>query len=139
MCVCVCVCVCVWLRRSLLVFGSRFSLHSSTQMAVAFVTRQYMTKVMDQTDKDICAREFRAVQACKKPLQLVVMEPEMRDTKTWTGLLILYGSSLYEDLTADDRAANVAAAVLKKINPNAEVPQGSGNRQQQQQQRQQAR
>jgi hypothetical protein len=95
------------------------------------VTRQYMTKVMDQTDKDVCAREFKAVQACQKPLQLVVMEPELRDTSTWTGLLILYGSSLYEDLTSDDKTADVALAVLKKINPNATVPDGFGNRQQQ--------
>jgi hypothetical protein len=106
-------------------------------MAVAFVTRQYMTKVMDRTDKDVCAREFKAVQACKKPLQLVVMEPELRDTKTWTGLLILYGNSLYEDFTVDESTAAVAAAVLKKVDPSTTIPQGFWSRHQQQQQQQQ--
>mmetsp|Transcript_7241 Transcript_7241/g.10229 ORF Transcript_7241/g.10229 Transcript_7241/m.10229 type:complete len:478 (+) Transcript_7241:96-1529(+) len=68
---------------------------------VVFITRKYMEKVAGDDAGDNCQLEFNYA-AWKKgnnKIVPVVMEPEVRDTRTWTGQVDFHlGGQLYVDL-----------------------------------------
>ena len=64
---------------------------------LVFVTDEYRKKVNGNNDRDNCKYEFKYA-ALMKPENMVavVLEPEMRDTKIWGGMLgATLGSNLY--------------------------------------------
>jgi len=72
----------------------------NTKCVVVFVTRRYMEKVAGDNAGDNCQLEFdyAAREKTKTKMVPVVMEPEVRDPKTWLGLVKFHlGSQLYVD------------------------------------------
>jgi len=76
---------------------------NNTQMILVFVTRRYMEKVGSGAGvQDNCKREFRySVQQHSDAMMIpVIMEPDMKDSSSWTGPLAMeLGNTLWVDLS----------------------------------------
>lgn len=71
---------------------------------VAFITKEYITKVGSQNDKDNCKLEFNYAHRKKGPSLMIpaVMEPSVLNANAWDGSVgIVLGGHLYIDLTKD--------------------------------------
>ena len=71
---------------------------------VVFITKQYIDKVGGPNPEDNCQLEFgySARRKTSKRMVPVVMEPEVRDTSSWSGEVgMVLGGLLYVDLCSD--------------------------------------
>lgn len=89
---------------------------------VVFLTQRYVEKVNGKNPDDFCKREFLYGAKHKKvdKIVVVVMEESMLDTNSWSGQLdFIVGSTLYVDMTTDDKIRENIGTLVDEI--NAEV------------------
>ncbi|GBG30492.1 Ankyrin repeat and protein kinase domain-containing protein 1 [Hondaea fermentalgiana] len=89
----------------------------NSRKVVVFITRRYMEKV-GQDSSDYCKDEYQAAVNVLGPENMipVVVDPEMLDTRTWTGLLQYnLGSLLYIDFTSPAKREANFSFLLQQI------------------------
>ena len=105
----------------------------NAQIIIVFVTQNYMQKVGGNNTTDNCKLEFNYALRVRKPELMisVVMEPRMRDTSKWKGVLgMALGGTLYVDFCDDDlwldSCKRLYGEIMKKITPlynnSVEIP-----------------
>jgi hypothetical protein len=79
----------------------------STKLMVVFITARYIAKVGGSEGRDNCKIEFTYGHQQLGPQRMipVVMEPRVRDPKTWVGACGLLSGLLYVDMADDDITA----------------------------------
>ena len=86
---------------------------------VVFLTKRYVDKVNGDNTEDFCKREFLYGAKHKKVerIVIVVMEEGMLDTNNWSGQLdFIVGSTLYVDMTTDEKIEQNIGALIDEIN-----------------------
>ena len=87
---------------------------NSTAVIVC-ITRTYNNK-LNSPNRDNCKKEFQYAELRTNNLIGLVMEPDMRDTKQWTGPLgMTLGQHLYLDFTEDTNTTQVCTAILDRL------------------------
>eukprot|EP00053_Salpingoeca_punica_P009427 m.84451 g.84451 ORF g.84451 m.84451 type:complete len:325 (+) comp15022_c0_seq3:36-1010(+) len=106
--------------------GERMQDHIKAQMAdgidntkavLVFVTRRYCEKVASGSD-EYCAMEFNYAHTRKGASKLIpiVMEPDMRSTKSWSGPLgLVLSGHLYFDMVDDADVEGCARQVVSRL------------------------
>jgi len=88
-----------------------------TKIFIVFIDKNYMDKVANpQRLDDNVKREFDFAVSKKTPSKMipVIMEPRMRDTRTWVGGVgFNLASHLYVDMSGDDLGASTANLVTR--------------------------
>ena len=87
-------------------------------LVLVCVTQRYMEKVKGKNQADNCFTEFSYAVRAHTPANMlcVVMEPRMKRTNTWKGLLAMkLGGNLYADFTDDSKLEAVVRGAQTNI------------------------
>lgn len=99
---------------------------SHSKLILVHVTQRYRDKVDSSNPLDNCYYEFNYAASSKaRDIEVVVMEPRMRDTTNWgVRMRAELGSSLYIDMSGDDavlwekRMDELAERLRRKLREN---------------------